>query len=354
MSAFTGLQHHLLVDSTGGSSTASRSTAVITELAGGLRSYAVNGIDLIETFAENASPPMAAGIVLAPWPNRIRDGSWTHDGITRQLAITEPAKHNASHGLLRFMPYRRIAGSESSVTLAATIFPQTGYPFHLETTVEYTLTPEGLTVTHGVQNVGADAAPYAVGAHPYLQIGGVPTSELTVTVNAATRILVDERQNPIGRQAVPGTAHDLRAGRLVGDLDLDDGYADVALADGRVAHWLTAADGRALRLWGDESMRFVQVFTPRNFPTSVGLDGAVPASHQAIAIEPMTAPANAFNSGDGLRWIQPGESWSVSWGISHHGFDLDHRRASGASGASAGVSTVASGAAGQQSTGLIR
>jgi len=326
MSAPTGLQHRLVVDAgVGGSagSPAGRSTAVITEVAAGLRSYAVNGIDLVETFAESVTPPMAAGIVLVPWPNRIRDGRWTQNGVTRQLAITEPAKHNASHGLLRFMPYRRVAGSENSVTLAATIFPQSGYPFHLETTVTYTLTAGGLTVMHGVQNVGADVAPYAVGAHPYLQIGGVPTSELTVTVSAATRILVDDRMNPVGQEPVEGTADDLRTGRVVGELDLDDGYADLTVEAGRVSHRLSAPDGRALTLWGDENMRYVQVFTPRGFPTATGADGAAPvaATHQAIAIEPMTAPADAFNSGAGLRWLQPGEHWSVSWGINHHGFD---------------------------------
>jgi aldose 1-epimerase len=327
MSAPTGFQHRLVVESSTGRFVG-RSTAVITEVAAGLRSYAVNGIDLVETFAETATPPMAAGIVLVPWPNRIRDGQWTQGGVTHQLALTEPAKRNASHGLLRFMPYRRVSGSENSVTLAATIFPQSGYPFHLDTTVEYTLTPGGLVVTHGVHNLGTDAAPYAVGAHPYLQIGGVPTGELSVEVSAATRILVDERRNPIGEEFVDGTPQDLRNGKVVGALDLDDGYADLTMTAGRVEHRLTAPDGRALILWGDENMRYVQVFTPRTFPTTVAPVGsdlpdgasAAPARHQAIAIEPMTAPANAFNSGAGLRWLQPGERWSVSWGISHHGF----------------------------------
>lgn len=31
----------------------------------------------------------------------------------------------------------------------------------------------------------------------------------------------------------------------------------------------------------------------------------------------MTGPANAFNSGDGLRWVQPGESFTMSWGIDY-------------------------------------
>jgi aldose 1-epimerase len=29
----------------------------------------------------------------------------------------------------------------------------------------------------------------------------------------------------------------------------------------------------------------------------------------------MTAPADAFNSGEGLRWLAPGETWDLGWGI---------------------------------------
>jgi aldose 1-epimerase len=34
-----------------------------------------------------------------------------------------------------------------------------------------------------------------------------------------------------------------------------------------------------------------------------------------VAIEPMSCPANAFNSGDGLIRLEPGRGWSGSWGI---------------------------------------
>ncbi|GAB3125095.1 aldose 1-epimerase family protein [Glaciibacter psychrotolerans] len=323
MRAPTGTQHHLRRETTTG-----LATATITEIAAGLRSYAVNGIDLVETFAEHSTPPMAAGIVLAPWPNRIRDGAWTQNGVTRQLALTEPARRNASHGLLRFVPYSVVNQTADSITLAATIFPQTGYPFHLETTVSYALTETGIEVTHGVQNVGQDAAPYAVGAHPYLQIGGVPSSELTLTVNAATRILVDERQNPVGQEAVTGTDFDLRAGRRVGELDLDTGYADVSIVDGQSEHALTASDGRSVCLWGDANVRYVQVFTPTGFPApGHALPGFEAGTiHQAVAIEPMTAPANAFNTGEGLHWVAPGERWAVRWGIRHRGFPVQAER----------------------------
>jgi aldose 1-epimerase len=36
---------------------------------------------------------------------------------------------------------------------------------------------------------------------------------------------------------------------------------------------------------------------------------------RSVAIEPMTCAPNAFRSGDGLIVLQPGDSWSGSWGI---------------------------------------
>jgi len=308
MRAPTGIQFELEADTPSG-----RATAVITEVAAGLRRFTVNGVDLVEPFAAESTPPKGAGIVLVPWPNRIRDGKWTHQGKTLQLSLSEPAKGNASHGLLRFFPYRTVLQSQSSVTLEATVFPQTGYPFLLDTRVTYALTEDGLTVTHVLRNDGTTDAPVALGAHPYFRIGDVPSDDLVMRVAADTHIDVDDRSNPVGESPVEGTTFDLREGRQVSEIDLDDGFGGVPVVDGRVEHSLTAPDGRRVILWGDENMRYVQVFTPRDFP---GEDGE---PRTAVAIEPMTAPANAFNSGAGLRWLAPGEEWPVRWGIGHAG-----------------------------------
>jgi aldose 1-epimerase len=338
MRAATGVQYELRAATPSGPA-----LAIITEVAAGLREYSVDGIDLVEPFRADATPPMAAGIVLMPWPNRVRDGVWLHNGQTQQLALTEPDKHNAIHGLLRFSPYRLLERGPGSVTLAATVFPQSGYPFQLDTTVTYALTDDGLDVTHTVRNVGQEAAPAALGAHPYLKIGGVPTGDLVLRVAAATHIEVDDRLNPVGETDVDGTRFDLRGGRRVGELDLDDGFGGVGPGARdhrddeanqperraeRNEHSLTAPDGRSVIVWGDENMRYVQVFTPRAFPLMSAAhsesDGSAAGSTpgQAVAVEPMTAPADAFNSGAGLRWLEPGETWTVRWGIRHEGFAL--------------------------------
>ena len=209
--------------------------------------------------------------------------------------------------------YRVVDQQRDSVTLAATIYPQLGYPYLIETAVHYELVSDGLRVTHHFENQGGEAAPVAVGTHPYLKIGDVPTGELTLTLHAASHIEVDERLLPTGEIPVDGTEWDLREGRRVADLELDDAFGEVESRDGEVLHSLTAPDGRRISVWADDEFEYVQVYTSRNFP----------GEEVAIAIEPMTAPAEAFNSGRGLRRLDPGEAWELSWGIRFEGFTAE-------------------------------
>lgn len=279
---------------------------MITELAASLRELSVDGVDLVQSYPEHSLPPFAEGIVLMPWPNRVEDGRWQLDGAVQQLDLTEVERNNAIHGLLRNTPYRLVERDAESVVLAADVFPQHGYPFHLETTVRYALVAQGIEVTHGVRNVGSGRAPVAVGTHPFLKIGDVPTDELTLVLNAATHFEVDARLNPIREHEVEGTEWDLRAGRLVRDLELDDAFGGVNTVGG-VSALLRAPDGREVRLLQDERHGYLQAFITRDFP----------GAGTAIALEPMTAPANAFNSGLGLQWLEPGAAWAVGWGIQY-------------------------------------
>ena len=44
-----------------------------------------------------------------------------------------------------------------------------------------------------------------------------------------------------------------------------------------------------------------------------------PASPAVVALEPMTAPTNALGSGDGLRLVEPGASFTASFRIGVRG-----------------------------------
>jgi aldose 1-epimerase len=308
MRAPTGEQYELTKQTQAG-----EARVIVTEVAAGLRHYSVGGVDLTHSFAEDETPPSGCGIVLVPWPNRVKDGRWELNGETQQLNLTEPDRDNAIHGLLRYSPYTLVERTDSAVSLAATVFPQAGYPFLLDTSVRYEIVEDGLAVTHTLVNQGTADAPVAVGTHPYFTIGDVPTADLTLTLNATTHFEVDDRLNVVGEHPVDGTEYDLRAGKRVGDLHVDDGWGGVVITNGHAEQTLTAEDGRSVSMYSDEHFGYVQVFTSRALP---GLaDGDV-----AIAIEPMTAPTNALNSGRDLKWLAPGETWSVTWGVRHSGF----------------------------------
>ncbi|GAA3582345.1 aldose 1-epimerase family protein [Klugiella xanthotipulae] len=292
--------------------------AVVTERAAGLRILTADGIDLVEPFPAEQMPPFAAGIVLVPWPNRVRDGVWHLHGAAQQLDLTEVSRGNAIHGLLRNAPYRVVDRSAASLTLGAPLYPQHGYPFRLDTRVTYELVGDGIRVTHAIQNLSDAPAPVALGAHPFLRIGGVPTGELTLTVNAHTVYTTDSRMNVTGSRPVEGSDRDLRGGVRVsalaeavgesGALGIDAGFGGLEQRDGVTEHTLTAPDGRRLTVWGDQNIRCVQVFTTRAFGTDTVTD-------VAVAIEPMTAPGGALASGENLEWVLPGAEWVVTWGI---------------------------------------
>ncbi|HBS74839.1 MAG TPA: aldose epimerase, partial [Microbacterium sp.] len=47
--------------------------------------------------------------------------------------------------------------------------------------------------------------------------------------------------------------------------------------------WLEAANGAATVVWADPAFRWLQLFTPADFPGDEG-------PHRAVALEPMTVP----------------------------------------------------------------
>lgn len=279
---------------------------VVTELAAGLRLYSRGGTQLTETYGDAEIPPGATGVTLAPWANRVEDGVWHLNGKKQQLDITEVSRNNASHGLLRNAAYELVDESEFSVSLEAPIFPQHGYPFLVRHRVQYALAEDlGLVVHQTLLNDSQEPAPFVLGSHPYLRLGDVPDGELVLTVDAGSRLVADERLIPRSSEPVSGDL-DLRGGRTVADLDIDVAYTELAFDGGVARQTLQASDGRSVSLWQDEACRYVHVFVTDKFPGRA----------KAVAIEPMTGPANAFNSGDGLRWLPAGESFTMTWGIS--------------------------------------
>lgn len=283
-------------------------TATIAPVGAALRGLVIDGVEVVPDYPHDRPAPACSGVVLAPWPNRIRDGRWPGG----QLAITEPDRNNAIHGLLRYTEYTVAEADASSVTLAADVYPQLGYPYWLRTSVGYRIHTNGIVVTHRIDNASDAAAPFGVGAHPFLTINdparAVAASDIQVQVPASEYYEVDDRLLPTGIATVAGTAVDLRQYRPLSELTLDTGYRADHAGMPRLESVLKVDGIGTARLWQDESFGYVQVYTRHDYP---GASGPLPA----IAIEPQTCATDAFNSGDGLRYLAPGETFTGSWGI---------------------------------------
>jgi len=289
--------------------------AVVVECGAALRLLEHAGRPLLDGFAAEAMPSAGRGQVLMPWPNRIRDGAFRFDGQDLQLPLSEPSRHNASHGLVRWVAWTLEEHTTHSVSLTYRLMAQSGYPWTLDLHLLYDLSADGLTVTQTATNLGSGPAPYAAGMHPYLVVGrpdpgGIDRLELRLP--GATRQLTDERKLPVDDEPVEGTAYDFRVSRPLRGAVLDHAFTDLERDErGRaVTELRDPSDGTGVSLWVDDAHRWLQVYTG---------DDAPDVQRRSIAVEPMTAPADAFNSGRDLVTLAPagedGDECSTSWGL---------------------------------------
>jgi len=282
-------------------------SAVITEVGASLRSFRLHSQPVIWEFPAGEIDSAGRGQVLAPWPNRLEDGSYRFGDVVAKAALDEPSRCNAIHGLVRWLPWTLEGRSADRVELSCVIHPQPAYPFRVRLELEYRLGEDGLEVTCAATNTGRDLAPFGVGFHPYLLAGPGGVDEAEVSLLARRRLVLDERGLPVGEEPVPGTAFDLD-GRPLGGLELDDCYTELAVGrDGRW-HACVVLPGRRSEIWADAAFGYVMCYTG----DSLDEPGD---RRRALAIEPMTCPPNALRSGVGVIELRSGEQWQARWGI---------------------------------------
>lgn len=286
--------------------------AVVVEVGGGIRSYTVGGRDVLEPYPVEAICDGAHGAPLIPWPNRLEDGRYTFDGATYQVALSEPTKHNASHGFLRWRSWECVEQGPVAVVLGTTLHPLSGYPFTLQVRIAYRLTDDGLVVTTTATNRGMRDLPYAHGQHPYLSPGTGLIDRARLQFSAGQRIETDpERQLPTGAVPVDGTPYAFTAARPLGDLAIDHAFTDLGREpDGRARVRLTGTDSRTAELWVDETFGYLQFYT--------GDTLAPDRRRTGLGAEPMTAPPNALATGTDVIRLAPGASVTTTWGARLH------------------------------------
>lgn len=286
-----------------------RHRAVVVEIGGGLRTYQAGDVDQVDGYGEDEICVGSAGQVLAPWPNRIRDGRYTFGDRSLQLSLTEPSRHVALHGLVNWLPWQLVSQTAETVTIRCELPAQPGYPWPLLLQTRWRVGADGLRADHEVTNIASQPAPFGFSVHPYLWLPGVAVDDLLLRIPARSRLLLDGRLLPIGEAKVSGSEYDFTGPRRIGSAVLDLAFGDVeSEPDGGSSVTLgTEDDPERLRIWADSAFGWWQVYTGDTLTGD--------RYRRSVAIEPMTCPPDAFRSGRDLIVLEPGQTWQASWGI---------------------------------------
>ncbi len=246
----------------------------------------------------------AAGMHLFPWPSRIQYGRYSFGGKDYQLPVNEQPRQNAIHGLVQYGPFE-VVDEFADATLARLTIRHRfagveGYPFPFELDVTHEFTPDGrLTLAYVARNTGKSAMPLGLGWHPYFHLDE-PVDTLQISFPAEAAYHLDNQMIPVAKDFMVET----KSAFPLADRVLDLPYS-VYKDGGKATTQLTSpAGGVTLNVWqetGEGKFNFVVIYTP--------------PKRNRIAIEPMTCNVNAFNSGEGLVTLEPGEGWEAKCGV---------------------------------------
>ncbi len=263
--------------------------------------------------------PARHGIpILFPFPNRIRDGSFTFGGITTKLPTNQSG--HAIHGLVIDQPFTEVGrrtDKAAAVTLAidSQSNPRSAaYPFPFRLELEYALDEWGMSLTATATNTGAAAMPFGYGIHPYFNVPLGPEgsrAECTISAPAAFGWELDEHLIPTGRHVPLTDETTLMTPTKLGERSFDNVYGMTPIRDGWTICALTDAASRArLEVLSDDQFRDLVVYGPPALP--------------AVCFEPYTCTTDAFNLStqgvdSGTRILEPGKTWSGTIRFQVHG-----------------------------------
>lgn len=296
----SGIQHELRLGD---------QRVAITEVGAGLRAYTVGSRFIIDGYSDTEMCTGARGQSLIPWPNRIKSGRYSWAGAEQQLDLTEPRVDGAIHGLTRWSSWTLLDRDDHRASFGYVLHAGPGWPWVLDCHIDYSLGDAGLTVRTSATNLSAEACPWATGAHPYLTVGTPTIDPAFAEVPGSEYLPVDDDGIPTGRRSVLDTEYDLRSATEIGSRKIDNTYTDLQRDDDGLARvTLSLPGGPAVALWVDAAYPFLEIFTGDALPQPE-------RRRTGLGVEPMTCAPNAFNSGDGLIVLHPGETHTAHWGI---------------------------------------
>jgi len=283
--------------------------AVVTEVGATLRTYDKGGVPVVEGFAAHEMPDACRNQICYPWVNRVGSGEWHFSGRRAKAGADNVVMRTLNHGVVRWRPFNIDLVAPDRCALSLILHPVPEYPFLTRFSVDYALGDDGLTVTSTVTNLDDVDVPFTLGYHPYFAVTTPSIDGSWLHVPASSYVKIDERMLSTGESAPVAQTHvDFREPRLVDGIELDVTFTDLVRDEnGMFTATVVDANGHEVRVSQDASFPFFQAFSG---------DTLAPGRRRtSLALEPMTAPADALRSGQALISLAPGEEWSGVWRV---------------------------------------
>jgi aldose 1-epimerase len=271
-------------------------------LGASLRHRGVELLRRVEDLEAAAAKGSTAGIpILHPWANRLGGLSYRVAGTEVTLDPSSPLVHLEEHGLpIHGVPWSRIAweliAAEPTRLVARLAWEREEllaiFPFRHQMELTATLDPSGLTMETTLRAGPHRPVPVSFGFHPYIGLPGLRREHWHLALPAMQRLALDEQGIPTGAESPFEEFHG-----ALGQAAFDDGFA---LPHKGLSPSLAGA-GLRITVELVAGYRYAQVFAP--------------ADKDYVALEPMTAPANALRSGLGLRLVEPGGAFRATFRI---------------------------------------
>jgi aldose 1-epimerase len=251
--------------------------------------------------------PTRSGIpVLFPYPNRIRGGKFTWEGVKYQLPLSDSTGLHSIHGFACRRPWRVLASgaNEISAWLTAEFHCAVDSPENLASwpadhllQLTFRLGANVLRLEAVVKNPSTRSLPFGLGFHPYFHRPSPQT-----LVQAPARAFWELHDNlPTGKVLPVNPSRDLNSPRPAGELQLDDVLTELPGDRANAEGLLFRGQIGQLELWTSPAFRELVAFTPPH--------------RQAVCLEPYTCTTDAANlatQGIDGGWLTlgPGLDWS--------------------------------------------
>lgn len=271
-------------------------------LGASLRHTGVEILRRVEDLEGAAARGSSAGIpLLYPWANRLSEPRYRVLGQEVVLDESSPLLHFDEHGLpMHGVPWpllRWVVSEKRQDFMAAQLDWFSSdllalFPFRHRVELAVTLRPDGLTLETTVVASSAGPVPVSFGFHPYFGFAEPSRANWHLQLPAMRKLSLDGRGIPTGDEEPFGGFN-----AKLGGNNFDDGFA---LMDEQTTF---SAIGATCKVSVEllAGYRYAQVFAPKD--------------KDYIALEPMTAPANALTGGRGLRFVPPGERFRAVFRI---------------------------------------